>query len=152
MLKKLIFPVKREEWLVFGLMIFIVCLINVNFSILRSMRNALVVADTGGSAAYIPYFELFGTFPASILLTWTLSRLMRIFSLRSIFSMTMLFFLSFFVIFAFWIYPHREQIHTLWRTSLEFFLASPDLKLFLHIGPTWSFTSCLNCGKLPFSP
>ncbi len=118
MLKKLMFPVKREEWLVFGLMLFIVSLINVNFSILRSMRNALVVADTGGSAAYIPYFELFGTFPASILLTWTLSRLMRIFSLRSIFSMTMLFFLTFFIVFAFWIYPHREAIHTLLENKL----------------------------------
>ncbi len=118
MFKKLFFPVKREEWLVFGFMFFIVSLINVNFSILRSMRNALVVADTGGSAAFIPYFELFGTFPASILLTWALSRLMRVFSFRFIFSMTMLFFLSFFVVFAFWIYPHREQIHTLLESKL----------------------------------
>ena len=54
MFKRLIFPVKRDEWLLFGLMFFIVSLINVNFSILRSMRNALVVADTGGSAALIP--------------------------------------------------------------------------------------------------
>lgn len=118
MIKKLIFPVKREEWMIFGFMFFIVCLINVNFSILRSMRNALVVADTGGSAAYIPYFELFGTFPASILLTWGLSRLMRKFSPRFIFSMTMTFFLTFFIVFAFWIYPHREEIHTLLENKL----------------------------------
>src|SRR5277367_3289783 len=120
MLKKLMFPVKREEWLSFGFMFFIVCLININFSILRSMRNALVVADTGGSAAFIPYFELFGTFPASILLTWVLSRLMRFFSFRFIFSMTMLFFLSFFIVFAFWIYPSREEIHTLLESKLGF--------------------------------
>jgi AAA family ATP:ADP antiporter len=118
MFKKLMFPVKREEWLLFGLMFLIVCLININFSILRSMRNALVVADTGGSAAFIPYFELFGTFPASILLTWGLSRLMRFFSPRFIFSMTMLFFLCFFLIFAFWIYPHREGIHALLENKL----------------------------------
>lgn len=96
----------------------IVALINVNFSILRSMRNALVVADTGGSAAFIPYFELFGTFPASILLTWGISRLMRVFSLRFIFSTTMLFFLSFFVVFAFWIYPHRQEIQGLLESKL----------------------------------
>jgi AAA family ATP:ADP antiporter len=113
MLKKLFFPVRREEWLMFGVMFFIVSLINVNFSILRSMRNALVVADTGGSAAFIPYFELFGTFPASILLTWALSRFMRVFSFRFIFSMTMGFFLTFFLVFAYWIYPHREEIHLL---------------------------------------
>ena len=59
-LKKLCFPVKRHEWLIFGLMFFIVSLININFNILRSMRNTLVVGDVGGSAAFIPYFELFG--------------------------------------------------------------------------------------------
>lgn len=127
------FPVKRAEWLIFGLMLFIVSLINVNFSILRSMRNALVVADTGGSAAYIPYFELFGTFPASILLTWTLSRLMRVFSLRSIFSMTMLFFLTFFIVFAFWIYPHREAIHTLLENKLGILFGLTRFKvIFTH--------------------
>lgn len=118
MLKKFIFPVKPTEWRLFGLMFFVVCLVNINFSILRSARNALVVADTGGSAAFIPYFELFGTFPASILLTWGLSRFMRFFSPRFIFSLTMLFFLSFFLVFAFWIYPHREQIHLLLETKL----------------------------------
>jgi len=112
------FPVKREEWSIFTLMFLIISLVNINFSILRSARSALVVADQGGSAAFIPYFELFGTFPASILLTWALSRLMRIFSLRFIFSMTTLFFLSFFVIFAFWIYPFREEIHAVLENKL----------------------------------
>lgn len=133
MLKKLMFPVKREEWLSFGFMFFIVCLININFSILRSMRNALVVADTGGSAAFIPYFELFGTFPASILLTWVLSRLMRFFSFRFIFSMTMLFFLSFFIVFAFWIYPHREHIHALLENKLGLLFGLTRFKvIFTH--------------------
>ncbi|HSX10156.1 MAG TPA: Npt1/Npt2 family nucleotide transporter [Chlamydiales bacterium] len=118
MLKTHLFPVKRSEWALFGFMFLIVSLINVNFSVLRSMRNALVVADAGGSAAYIPYFELFGTFPASILLTWALSRLMRIFSFRFIFSATMFFFLTFFILFAFWIYPHKEEIHTLLEAKL----------------------------------
>ena len=67
-MKKLL-SIKREEWALFGLMFLVICLININFSILRSMKNALVVGDKGGSAAFIPYFELFGTFPASILLT-----------------------------------------------------------------------------------
>ncbi len=118
MFKKLIFPVKSEEWRLFGLMFFVVCLVNINFSILRSVRNALVVADTGGSAAFIPYFELFGTFPASVLLTWGLTRFMRLFSPRFIFSLVMGFFLAFFLVFAFWIYPHREQIHSLLESKL----------------------------------
>ncbi len=133
MFKKLLFPVKRTEWTFFGAMLAIVCLININFSILRSMRNALVVADTGGSAAFIPYFELFGTFPASILLTWALSRLMRVFSLRFIFSSTLFFFLGFFIVFAFWIYPHREQIHILLESKLGFLIEFSRFKVvFTH--------------------
>jgi AAA family ATP:ADP antiporter len=114
-------------------MFLIVSLINVNFSVLRSMRNTLVVADSGGSAAYIPYFELFGTFPASILLTWALSRLMRVFSFRFIFSATMFFFLGFFLLFAFWIYPHKEQIHTLLEAKLGLLFGLTRFKvIFTH--------------------
>jgi AAA family ATP:ADP antiporter len=133
MLKKLLFPVRREEWSLFGFMFSIVCLININFSILRSMRNTLVVADTGGSAAFIPYFELFGTFPASILLTWVLSRLMRHCSFRFIFSMAMIFFLAFFIVFAFWIYPSREEIHALLEGKLGFLFGFSRFKvIFTH--------------------
>ena len=133
MFKKLLFPVRREEWRLFGFMFLIVCLVNINFSILRSMRNALVVADTGGSAAFIPYFELFGTFPVSVLMTWALSRLMRFFSSRFIFSMTMLFFLFFFLVFAFWVYPHREQIHHLLESKLGLLFGLTRFKvIFTH--------------------
>ena len=114
-------------------MLFIVSLININFSILRSMRNALVVADTGGSAAFIPYFELFGTFPASILLTWVISRLMRFFSLRFVFSSTMLFFLTFFIVFAFWIYPHRQEIQAVLESQLGQLIGLTQFKvIFTH--------------------
>ena len=126
MLYKL-FPIKRHEWFLFGCMFLIVCLINVNFSVLRSMRNALVVADTGGSAAYIPYFELFGTFPASIGLTWCLSRLMRKCSFKVTFATTMCFFLTFFLVFAFWIYPNRD---VLGLTKLQF-AHWPDLVFYI---------------------
>ncbi|NGX26621.1 MAG: ADP,ATP carrier protein 1, partial [Chlamydiae bacterium] len=142
MIKKLIFTVKRTEWLLFGLMFSIVSLININFNVLRSARNALVVADHGGSAALIPYFELFGTFPASILMTWGISRLMRIFSFRSIFSMTMGFFLIFFIFFAFWMYPHREVIQTLFGNhspNLIFYIMSELWKVALLSVLFWGF-------------
>lgn len=133
MFKKLAFSIRRGEWYVFGLMFLIVSLVNVNFSILRSARNALVVADVGGSAAFIPYFELFGTFPASVLLTWGLSRLMRIFSFRFIFTATTLFFISFFIIFAFWIYPYRGEIQFVLENKLGFLFAFPKFKVvFTH--------------------
>ncbi len=133
MFKTQIFPISRSDWSLFGTMIFIVSMININFSILRSMRNALVVADSGGSAAFIPYFELFGTFPASILLTWCLSRLMRVFSFRFTFSITMFFFLAFFIAFAFWIYPHKEHSQLVLEQKIgSFFWLNRFKVIFTH--------------------
>jgi len=139
MIKKLIFPLQRSEWRLFTFMFLIVSLININFNILRSARNALVVADQGGSAVFIPYFELFGTFPASILLTWGISQLMRFFSFRLIFSLIMSFFLFFFILFAFWIYPHREAIQTLLETPFGFFFDLARFKTALNHWPDLIF-------------
>lgn len=130
---KMIFPIKRQEWILFALMFLVICLINVNFSVLRSMRNAMVVAGKGGSSSFIPYFELFGTFPASILLTWALSRLMRFFSFRFIFVVTMVFFLSFFVLFALVIYPQKEAIQILLEQKVGQFFGLTRFKvIFTH--------------------
>lgn len=131
--------IKKNEWIVFILMFCVVCLINVNFSVLRSMRNALVVAGEGGSSAFIPYFELFGTFPASILLTWGLSRLMRFFSFRFIFTTTILVFLGFFVIFAFWIYPQKEQIQTIIEAKLGLLFGLDRFKVIFTRWPDMVF-------------
>ena len=59
MLKELIS--NRRFLVLFSLMFSIVCLLNVNYCILRSARNALVVADLGQGASSIPVFELCGT-------------------------------------------------------------------------------------------
>lgn len=137
-MKKLL-SIKKEEWALFCLMFLVICLININFSILRSMKNALVVGVKGGSSAFIPYFELFGTFPASILLTWALSRLMRVFSFRFIFSTTMLFFLSFFVLFAYGIYPYREEIHLLLENKAGLFFGLNRFKVIYTHWPDMVF-------------
>lgn len=103
------------------------------------MRNALVVADGGGSAALIPYFELFGTFPASVLLTWGLSRLMRVFSFRFTFSVTLFFFLGFFIVFAHWIYPHKDAIPWSHWPDLVFYIMAELWKVALLSVIFWGF-------------
>ena len=68
----------RKSNNLFFLMFGIVSLLNINYAILRSARNALAVADLGGGARSIPWFELCGTMPGAILmtlgLTWLLNR------------------------------------------------------------------------------
>ena len=71
---------------VFFLMFSITMLLNINFTILKSVRNTLAVVDLGIGASTIPIFELFGALPCSILMTWGLSLLMQDFYTQSIFD------------------------------------------------------------------
>jgi len=83
----------------------IVCLLNINFTMLRSMRSTLVVADLGGSSKYIPFFELFGTLPGAFLLTYILAKLLSKYNLKKVFLLTIGTFLGLFLILAFGVYP-----------------------------------------------
>jgi AAA family ATP:ADP antiporter len=89
----------------FFLMMGIVCLLNVNYAILRSARNALVVADLGGGAGSIPWFELCGAMPGAILMTFALTWLLNRFSLKVVFFIVLAIFVGFFCCFASTIYP-----------------------------------------------
>jgi ATP:ADP antiporter, AAA family len=103
MLKRL--WVDRSSRFLFFLMFSIVCLLNVNYNILRSARNALIVVDLGHGAGIIPIVELCGTMPASLLMVYLLTRLMNRFSINKVFNITIATFLCFFVFFTFGVYP-----------------------------------------------
>lgn len=83
----------------------IVCFLNINYNILRSARNALVVVDLGGGAKSIPIFELLGTMPGSVIMVFLLTRLLNRFSIHKVFMITLAIFSGFFLFFAIGIYP-----------------------------------------------
>lgn len=90
----------------------IIALLNLNFSILRSVRNTLVVAGGGGSASYIPYFELFGALPGAILMTYGFTKLLSRFSMHKVFLISLTLFLLFFLIATLGVYPFLpESLH-----------------------------------------
>lgn len=86
-------------------MLLIVCLLNVNYAVLRSARNALTVTDLGGGAAAIPWYELCGTMPGALLMTLTLAWLLNKYSIQRVFFTTLAVFVLFFLSFSLVIYP-----------------------------------------------
>jgi len=89
----------------FLLMMSIVGLLNVGYAILRSARNALVVADLGGGAQSIPWFELCGGMPGAIIMTFVLTWLLNRYSLKHVFFIVLFVFIGFFCLFSAAIYP-----------------------------------------------
>ncbi|MDP1835141.1 MAG: Npt1/Npt2 family nucleotide transporter [Chlamydiales bacterium] len=102
----------------------VVFLLNVNHTILRTVRNTLAVADLGGGAHTIPLFELFGALPASILMTLLLCWMLRHYSLRRVFLITVSTFLAFFSAFTWLIYPivSKEQTWISIISSMTFYV------------------------------
>lgn len=118
----------------------LVTVLTLAFSVLRSARNALAVADFGGSAAIVPYYELFGTLPASIILAWGLSRLLRRAPIEKVFYIVLCLFIVFFLTFSFIVYPLWRTHSPLWLQSESYLLCSlsyATIGLFFVVAELW---------------
>jgi ATP/ADP translocase len=139
------FLTDRRSKVLFFLMLAIVALLNVNYGILRSARNALVVADLGKGAGSIPIFELCGTMPCAFLMVYLLTRLLNKYSIHKVFIITLAFFSGFFIFFALIVYPslsfwEAEIIQWSWLPWNTFFsVILPQLlsMLFFIMAELW---------------
>ncbi|HSX13365.1 MAG TPA: Npt1/Npt2 family nucleotide transporter [Chlamydiales bacterium] len=102
---KVSFLKDRTAARLFLLMFGIVCLLNVSYTILRSARNALTVADLGGGAGAIPWFELCGTMPGAVIMTLILTYLLNRHPIHRVFFIVLTTFVGFFLLFSLVIYP-----------------------------------------------
>ena len=96
---------KKSSIRTFSLMFAVIFLLNLNYTILKSVRKTLAIADLGGSATSIPFFELFGVLPAAVFMAWFLSKILRNYSMKKVFLFTLFIFISFFILFAGVCYP-----------------------------------------------
>lgn len=104
--------VAKDHSLLFFAAFFIVCLININYYMLRSIRNTLTVSLSSAGAELIPAINFWALLPLTLLLIYTLSVFMRKHRPSSIFMATTGAFSLFFLIFALFVFPHRELLHS----------------------------------------
>lgn len=123
----------------------LVALLNINYALLRSARNALAVADLGGGAGMIPWFELLGTMPGAVLMTLCLSWMLNRFSIQRVFFVTLTFFVSFFLVFVLAVHPFLHAweatiLSTSWlpgKEMLAHFLPQLVSMLFFVMAELW---------------
>ncbi len=128
----------KAPYQLFFLMFGIVCLLNICYTILRSARNALAVADLGGGAGSIPWFELCGAMPGAGLMTLLLTYLLNRHSIRKVFFIVLAFFVSFFLLFSLCIYPLLPSCKTLFHNpSVAAFVPVFASMLFFVMAELW---------------
>ncbi len=90
------------------IMLFLVCF---NYSILRNLKDALVITARNSGAEVIPFIKVWVMLPTAIIVTMAFSFLTNHYSRKSVFQLILSLFLIFFSCFALFIYPNREVLH-----------------------------------------
>lgn len=116
-------------------MLFLICF---SYSILRNMKDSLVVTASG--AAVIPFIKVWVMLPMAVLLTYIFTRLSNRFSLERVFYIMISIFLLFFTLFVFVLYPFREYLHPTSLAAILELQLPPGFKGLIAMCCNWSYT------------
>lgn len=110
-----------------------------NYTILRDVKDSLILAARGCGAEAISFLKLWGTLPAAILMMAIYSRLSLSLSKPALFRTIVFLFLGFFALFGFVIFPNSELLHGSpeWIDSVT--ATYPRLRYMLPLVANWGF-------------
>ncbi len=140
-IKALIWPVHRFELKKLLPMLFIFFLLNFDYNVLRTMKDTLVVTAKSSGVEVIPFIKVWVMFPGAILFTYIFTRLTNRFSRETVIFSILGLFLSYFFIFAYFLYPIRDYLHADRAADYLQLVLPSGFKGFISMVRYWSFTS-----------
>ncbi len=138
--RSLFWPIYRHEVRKIAPMMMMLFLICFNYSILRNVKDAVVVTAESSGAEVIPFIKVWVLLPMAILVTLIFTKLSNRYSQERVFYLTISSFLLFFGAFTFIFYPFRDFLHPhALADSLETTLPA-GFKGLVAMFRNWSFT------------
>jgi AAA family ATP:ADP antiporter len=139
-IRSFLWPIYRHEMnkvVPMMLMLFLICF---NHSVLRNVKDAVVVTAKSSGAEVIPFIKVWVLLPMAILLTLIFTKLSNRYSQEKVFYITISGFLLFFGFFTFIFYPYRDVFHPhQLADSMELILPA-GFKGLIAMFRNWSFT------------
>jgi ATP:ADP antiporter, AAA family len=139
-LRSVFWPIHRNEIRKFVPMMLLMFFICFNYSILRNLKDAIVITAESAGAEVIPFIKVWVLLPSAVLLTVIFTKLCNRYSQETVFYIFISGFITFFAIFAFLIYPLREVLHPHQMADHLETLLPMGLKGFIAMFRNWSFT------------
>lgn len=136
----MLWPIHTFELKKFLPMGFMMLCILFNYTILRDIKDVLIVLAPGGGSECISFLKLYGVTPAAILFMIGFVRLANSLSRENIFYAVIVPFLVFFALFAFVIYPNKESLHISLETIKALQHDYPTFHWFIPVIGNWSFS------------
>jgi AAA family ATP:ADP antiporter len=125
--------VEMKKFLPMGLMMFFILF---NYTILRSVKDSILVTQAG--SAIVPYLKGLVVMPVAILFVVLYSKLVNIFSQEKVFYLISGFFISFFALYAFVLFPNNEFLLPDPAVIKQLQLESPRLQHMISIYAYWT--------------
>lgn len=139
-LRSFFWPIHRWEIKKFVPLFMLYALICFNYSLLKAVKDALVITAPGAGAVTIPFIKIWAIFPMALLVTFLFTHLFNKFSLEKLFYIMVGSFLLFFVIFATILYPLRNIIHPHTMADRLQEILPQGFRGLISIFRNWSYT------------
>lgn len=139
-IRSFLWPIHRFELkklLPMFIMLFFVCF---NYTVLRNLKDALVITAKSSGAEVIPFIKVWVMLPAAILSTLAFTYITNHFSRRRVFYIVIGAFLAFFCLFTFIIFPMHEQLEANNMANFLSTLLPAGFKGFIAMVRNWPLT------------
>ncbi|MDP1836366.1 MAG: Npt1/Npt2 family nucleotide transporter [Chlamydiales bacterium] len=90
------------------LICFLICFVH---SVVRNMKDSLVITAQGGSAEVVPFIQVWMMLPATLIATYLFTKIATRYSQEKLFYVVIGAFIAFFTLFTFVLYPLRDILH-----------------------------------------
>jgi len=110
-IRSFLWPIHRFEWKKLMPMLAMFFLISLNYNVLRTMKDTLIVTAKSSGAEVIPFIKVWVMLPTAFLMTWVFTRLSNKVSREKVFYSMVTIFLSYFIFFIAVVYPCRDILH-----------------------------------------
>jgi len=138
--RSIAWPIHRNEVKKVLSMLLLMGLLCMCYSILRNLKDTIILTAKASGAEVIPFIKVWGILPGAIATTWVYAKLRSRFSREKVFYLILGGFLTYFMLFAFVLFPNSEQLHP---AGLGVFLRAhlPDgFSGLIAMICNWSFT------------
>ena len=136
-LRNIFWPIHSSELRLFMPMALMMLCLLFNFGTLRSVKDSLIVPGIGAEA--ISFLKLWLVLPSTVIFTLLYVKLSNLFNYEHVFYIIVTFFLGFFILFAYVLYPGQLFFHPAEARINDLIIEFPNFKWFILIAGKWSY-------------
>lgn len=141
LLRSIAWPIHRSEAKKVISMLLLMGLLCICYSILRNIKDVIILTANASGAEVIPFIKVWGILPGAIAATWFFTKLRSSFSREKVFYLVVGGFIAYFLLFAFVIFPFSDHLNMYGLSQTLRELLPAGFKGLIAMVCNWTFTT-----------